>query len=74
MQVVNLGSNKLPLKISVDGVGKNFFESIGSKMTILTSNNVMDENSFNDPKKVYLSAILSLYLYTTNFVIKKISY
>ncbi|XP_073014704.1 alpha-L-arabinofuranosidase 1-like [Primulina eburnea] len=52
IKVVNLGSNKLPLKISVNGVGKNSFESKGSQMTILTSTNVKDENSFSEPKKV----------------------
>ncbi|KZV48772.1 Alpha-L-arabinofuranosidase 1 [Dorcoceras hygrometricum] len=52
IKIVNFGSNKLPLGISVDGVGKNPFESKGSKMTILTSTNVKDENSFSDPRKV----------------------
>ena len=39
------------LKVSVDGLGLNSLLS-GSTKTVLTSSNVMDENSFTDPDKV----------------------
>ncbi|KAJ0102008.1 hypothetical protein Patl1_05240 [Pistacia atlantica] len=49
VQVVNFGSIQVKLKISVYGLGSN-----SSRLTkiVLTSNNVMDENSLNEPNKV----------------------
>ncbi|KAL3534082.1 hypothetical protein ACH5RR_002543 [Cinchona calisaya] len=49
IKVVNFGSSTVALKISISGLKS--IDSIGSK-TVLTSNNVRDENSFNEPEKV----------------------
>ncbi|KAJ0047174.1 hypothetical protein Pint_05132 [Pistacia integerrima] len=48
-KVVNFGNIQVKLKISVYGLGSN-----SSRLTkiVLTSNNVMDETSLNEPKKV----------------------
>jgi len=40
------------LKISIDGLEPNSLQLSGSTKTVLTSGNVMDENSFSQPKKV----------------------
>lgn len=40
------------LNISVDGLGLNSIQESGSTKTELTSANLMDENSFTNPKKV----------------------
>jgi len=50
-QIVNFGNRHVSLKVSVDGLGLNSQLS-GSTKTVLTSSNVMDENSFTDPNKV----------------------
>ncbi|KAJ6426066.1 hypothetical protein OIU84_026614 [Salix udensis] len=42
---------KVNLKVSIDGLGLNSQLSVSAK-TVLTSSNIMDENSFTDPKKV----------------------
>ncbi|XP_031270762.1 alpha-L-arabinofuranosidase 1-like [Pistacia vera] len=52
VKVVNFGSNKVNLKISVYGLESNSINSSRSTKTLLTSNNVMDENSFKEPNKV----------------------
>ncbi|KAG5544689.1 hypothetical protein RHGRI_017211 [Rhododendron griersonianum] len=39
-------------KISIDGMKRNTFQSRGSTKTVLTSSNLMDENSFKEPNKV----------------------
>ena len=51
-QVVNFGSNPMNLKVSVSGLDPSSVKLSGSTMTILTSTNLMDENSFKEPKKV----------------------
>ncbi|KAI8550774.1 hypothetical protein RHMOL_Rhmol06G0133400 [Rhododendron molle] len=38
--------------ISIDGMKRNTFQSLGSTKTVLTSRNMMDENSFKEPNKV----------------------
>lgn len=48
---MNFGSSAVTLKVSVDGLEKSTALS-GKTQTVLTSDNVMDENSFKDPKKV----------------------
>ncbi|XP_073261496.1 alpha-L-arabinofuranosidase 1-like [Populus alba] len=48
---VNFGNSEVNLKVSIDGLGLNSQLS-GSTRTVLTSSNVMDENSFVDPIKV----------------------
>ncbi|CAA3003564.1 alpha-L-arabinofuranosidase 1-like [Olea europaea subsp. europaea] len=52
IKVVNFGSNRVTLKISIDGLEGNIIQETGSAKTILTSSNVKDENSFNQPTKV----------------------
>ncbi|PRQ45694.1 putative non-reducing end alpha-L-arabinofuranosidase [Rosa chinensis] len=52
IKIVNFGSNIVNLTIRVDGLGPNFVGLSGSTKTVLTSKNVMDENSFGEPKKV----------------------
>ncbi|XP_050369279.1 alpha-L-arabinofuranosidase 1-like isoform X1 [Argentina anserina] len=51
IKIVNFGSNIVNLSIRVDGLEPNTVLS-GSTKTVLTSKNVMDENSFDEPKKV----------------------
>ncbi|XP_027353356.1 alpha-L-arabinofuranosidase 1-like isoform X1 [Abrus precatorius] len=52
IKVVNFGVNTVNLKISFDGLEPNSLQLSGSTKTVLTSSNVMDENSFSQPKKV----------------------
>ncbi|KAJ0045281.1 hypothetical protein Pint_05129 [Pistacia integerrima] len=52
VKVVNFGSIQVKMKISVYGLGSNSINLSRSTKTILTSNNVMDENSFKEPDKV----------------------
>lgn len=59
LQVVNFGSNAVTLKISIDGIDPNLFQSFGCTKTVLTSINVMDENSFIAPTKVFESSFIS---------------
>ncbi|XP_049369879.1 alpha-L-arabinofuranosidase 1-like [Solanum verrucosum] len=49
IKVVNFGSSRVTLNISISGLS---LQSSGATKTILTSSNVMDENSFTDPKKI----------------------
>ncbi|XP_021900940.1 alpha-L-arabinofuranosidase 1-like [Carica papaya] len=50
IKIVNFGSNQVTLKVSLDGVVSEF----ALTQTVLTSGNVMDENSFDQPNKVAL--------------------
>ncbi|KAL7093011.1 hypothetical protein ACP275_11G016800 [Erythranthe tilingii] len=52
IKVVNFGSNGVILNVSINGMDQSSIEAAGSTITSLTSQNVMDENSFNQPKKV----------------------
>ncbi|XVE60936.1 hypothetical protein DITRI_Ditri06bG0000800 [Diplodiscus trichospermus] len=52
VKIVNFGSSPLDLKISVTGLDPSLVKLSGSTKTVLTSSNLMDENSFNEPKKV----------------------
>ncbi|XP_061356004.1 alpha-L-arabinofuranosidase 1-like [Gastrolobium bilobum] len=52
IKVVNFGINTVNLKISFTGLDPNSAQLSGSTKTVLTSTNVMDENSFSQPKKV----------------------
>lgn len=52
IQVVNFVNNTVSLKISITGLEQNSIQALGSTKTVLTSGNVMDENSFKEPKKV----------------------
>lgn len=53
------------LRIRVDGLEPNSVSMSGSTKTVLTSKNVMDENSFDEPKKVKLG--MNVHLITFNF-------
>jgi len=58
-QIVNFGNSKVNLKVSIDGLGLSSRLS-GSTKTVFTSSNVMDENSFVDPKKVSDIVVMTL--------------
>ncbi|PWZ32930.1 Alpha-L-arabinofuranosidase 1 [Zea mays] len=49
--VVNFGSDTVNLTVSTSGLGASV-NALGSTATVLTSGNVMDENSFSNPNKV----------------------
>ncbi|KAI9118706.1 hypothetical protein K1719_010151 [Acacia pycnantha] len=51
IKVVNFNDKEATLDITINGLNSNANLS-GSTFTLLTSANVMDENSFEDPKKV----------------------
>ncbi|KAJ6426070.1 hypothetical protein OIU84_026618 [Salix udensis] len=51
IKIVNFGNSKVNLKVSIDGLGLSSQLSESTK-TVLTSSNLMDENSFSNPKKV----------------------
>ncbi|KAH0469181.1 hypothetical protein IEQ34_002413 [Dendrobium chrysotoxum] len=51
MQIVNFGNDVTNIKIVLTGL-QYAVDSFGSKKTLLTSQNSMDENSFNEPTKV----------------------
>ena len=51
LQVVNFGNRAVDLNISVVGLA-NGIKMSGSKQTVLTSSNPLDENSFEQPEKV----------------------
>ncbi|XP_073114418.1 alpha-L-arabinofuranosidase 1 isoform X2 [Elaeis guineensis] len=51
IKIVNFGNDIVNLKISVAGL-QNAVNSVGSTKTVLTSSNLMDENSFEEPNKV----------------------
>ncbi|TKY62771.1 Alpha-L-arabinofuranosidase 1 [Spatholobus suberectus] len=51
IKVVNFGTTTESLNISINGLNSNV-QQYGSTNTVLTSTNVMDENSFLEPKKV----------------------
>jgi alpha-N-arabinofuranosidase len=51
LQIVNFGSDKVSLTISATGLQASI-NALGSNATVLTSSNVMDENSFSNPTKV----------------------
>lgn len=49
----------MTLQISIDGLEVNSLQSSGSVKTVLTSGNVMDENSFEAPNKVHRPPFLA---------------
>ncbi|XP_039835507.1 alpha-L-arabinofuranosidase 1-like isoform X1 [Panicum virgatum] len=51
VKVVNFGSDAISLTISTSGLQASV-NALGSTTTVLTSGNVMDENSFSNPNKV----------------------
>jgi hypothetical protein len=50
-QIVNFGLDAVSLTISTTGI-EGSINALGSTATVLTSGNVMDENSFTNPNKV----------------------
>ncbi|XP_021901188.1 alpha-L-arabinofuranosidase 1-like isoform X1 [Carica papaya] len=52
IKIVNFGSNAVTLRIYVDGMDPNVARLSGLTETVLRSDNVMDENSFENPEKV----------------------
>ncbi|CAL9220318.1 unnamed protein product [Arabidopsis halleri] len=52
IKAVNFGGNSVNMKVLVTGLDPNVMRVTGSKKTVLTSTNVMDENSFSQPEKV----------------------
>ncbi|KAH6794521.1 alpha-L-arabinofuranosidase 1 [Perilla frutescens var. hirtella] len=52
IKVVNFGGNKVNLQLSIEGLDNKSIEAAGSTLATLTSSNVKDENSFNNPKKI----------------------
>ncbi|RLM58598.1 alpha-L-arabinofuranosidase 1-like [Panicum miliaceum] len=51
VKIVNFGSHAVRVRISTTGLGTSV-NAVGSTVTVLTSGNVMDENSFSHPQKV----------------------
>ncbi|TVU27137.1 hypothetical protein EJB05_29719 [Eragrostis curvula] len=51
LRVVNFGSDPVSLTISTSGLEASV-NALGSTATVMTSSNVMDENSFSNPNKV----------------------
>lgn len=58
-QVVNLGINMVKLKIVIDNLKprRSVINVEGCRETVLTSANLMDENSFQHPTKVSLVVV-----------------
>lgn len=52
IKAVNFGNSSINLNISVGGFDTNSIQLSGSSKTVLTSGKLMDENSFQQPKKV----------------------
>ncbi|XP_048137552.1 alpha-L-arabinofuranosidase 1-like isoform X2 [Rhodamnia argentea] len=52
IKAVNFGNSSIGLKISVGGFDTDTIQLSSSSKTVLTSGNLMDENSFQQPKKV----------------------
>ncbi|KAL9232685.1 hypothetical protein vseg_007766 [Gypsophila vaccaria] len=55
VKIVNFGSSYIDLKLSL-GLDKDSIQLNGSKRTVLSSANVMDENSLDNPTKVIPSS------------------
>ncbi|XP_056158386.1 alpha-L-arabinofuranosidase 1-like [Syzygium oleosum] len=52
IKIVNFGSSSVNLTISISGLDQNSIQKSASSKMVLTSANVMDENSFSEPNKV----------------------
>ncbi|XP_006398960.2 alpha-L-arabinofuranosidase 2 [Eutrema salsugineum] len=52
IKAVNIGKKSVNLKVSVTGLDSSITKLYGSKKKVLTSANVMDENSFSNPKMI----------------------
>lgn len=73
---MNFGSDTVNLKIAVDGLDPNSVKLSGSTKTVLTSGNVMDENSFKEPEKVlnmfptFLCFFFCAFVHSSSVVLK----
>jgi alpha-L-arabinofuranosidase len=65
VQVVNFGPDPVSLTISTSELQASV-DALGSTATVMTSSNVMDENSFSNPKKVIYS-LISLFLFVNEW-------
>ncbi|XP_021749277.1 alpha-L-arabinofuranosidase 1-like [Chenopodium quinoa] len=73
IKIVNFGNNYVNLKLSIGA--ENSVQLVGSKKTVLTSTNVMDENSFQSPNKVIPSSShFTLTGKDTNIMLQPISF
>ncbi|XP_021745585.1 alpha-L-arabinofuranosidase 1-like [Chenopodium quinoa] len=73
IKIVNFGNNYVNLKLSIGA--ENSVQLVGSKKTVLTSTNVMDENSFQIPNKVIPSSSrFTLTGKETNIMLQPISF
>jgi hypothetical protein len=72
-QVVNFGSDAVSLTISTSGLQASV-NALGSTATVLTSGNVMDENSFSNPIKVmpFFRLLLSEWPYVTMHALRSV--
>lgn len=70
-QAVNFGANSVNMKVLVTGLDPNVMRVTGSKKTVLTSTNVMDENSFSQPEKVKIKKWTITNLSFTMFLVIK---
>ncbi|GAU27135.1 hypothetical protein TSUD_104440 [Trifolium subterraneum] len=52
VKVVNFGKDIENLGISINGLNANVLRPFASSMVVLTSSNIMDENSFSEPMKI----------------------
>ncbi|KAF3598723.1 hypothetical protein F2Q69_00038808 [Brassica cretica] len=52
IKAVNFGATSVNMKVLVTGFDPNVMKVSGSRKTVVTSTNVMDENSFTQPEKV----------------------
>lgn len=52
IKAVNIGGSNVSLTITIDGLQQSSKQLFGAMETVLTSSNVLDENSFVEPKKV----------------------
>lgn len=71
LQAVNFGANSVNMKVLVTGLDPNVMRVTGSKKTVLTSTNVMDENSFSQPEKVKIKKWTITNLSFTMFLVIK---
>lgn len=67
---MNFGSSSVNLSISISGLDQTSIQKSGSSKMVLTSANLMDENSFSEPNKVrtsHLSYFPEMSYSTSNF-------
>ncbi|XP_073525949.1 uncharacterized protein [Phyllobates terribilis] len=71
IKVVNMGSDSANVKLSIVGLDQDTAYFKGSRKTVLTSSNVMDENSLDNPTKVVpMSSLFELSGTSLNLVVQ----